>query len=155
MQTYYIILYTVLVLCTVLIWNKFCHGLAHGFTNIHVGFGITIVVTIGGSTLGKWMRIYRGNIANKVGILSRIPIDCHHGLEDSSIVAVVFVIVYAFTVHWMIGMIFVLVIPVMAGTMMLLSKRIKKSQDAIVSQSASLAGVTTETIRNISLIKML
>jgi ATP-binding cassette subfamily B protein len=67
----------------------------------------------------------------------------------------IFVIVYAFIVHWMIGTIFLFIIPVMAGTMKLLSNRIKKAQDAIVEKSSSLAGVTTETIRNISLIKML
>ncbi|MCS6983290.1 MAG: ABC transporter ATP-binding protein/permease [Candidatus Absconditabacterales bacterium] len=71
------------------------------------------------------------------------------------LISVVFVLVYAFVVHRMIGLLFVTIIPIMTGVMALLSKRIKYAQDAIVSQSARLAGVTTETIRNISLIKML
>jgi len=70
-------------------------------------------------------------------------------------VSVLFVLVYAFIVHRMIGLLFVTIIPIMTWVMALLSKRIKKAQDAIVSQSARLAWVTTETIRNISLIKML
>ena len=37
----------------------------------------------------------------------------------------------------------------------MLSRSIKKSQDDIVQQTASLSGATTETIRNISLVKIL
>jgi ATP-binding cassette subfamily B protein len=43
----------------------------------------------------------------------------------------------------------------MGITTFYLSKSIKKSQDSIVKESALLAGTTTETIRNISLVKIL
>lgn len=43
----------------------------------------------------------------------------------------------------------------MGGTTYFLSKTIKKAQDGIVAQSAILSGTTTETIRNISLVKIL
>ena len=45
--------------------------------------------------------------------------------------------------------------PIMGITSYALSRQIKKAQDSIVKESASLAWATTETIRNISLVKIL
>ena len=72
-----------------------------------------------------------------------------------SLVVIVFVLIYAFTVHWLPGVIYAALIPVMTLTSALLSKRIKKAQSNIVKESALLAGTTTEAIRNVSLIKLL
>lgn len=72
-----------------------------------------------------------------------------------SIVSLVFVITYAFMTHWLIGVILFMLIPIMGITTFLLSKTIKKAQDTIVKETAILAGTTTETIRNISLVKIL
>lgn len=70
-------------------------------------------------------------------------------------VGITTVIVYAFFVHWMIGLAFSLLIPIMAFFIYSISTRIKDAQARIVRESAELAGSTTETIRNVELVKSL
>lgn len=72
-----------------------------------------------------------------------------------SVIGIVFVLVYAFTVNWIVGLVYFLIIPVLGSATSLLSKRIKNMQKAIVTETAELAGSTTETIRNVSLVKSL
>ncbi len=72
-----------------------------------------------------------------------------------SLIAMVFVLVYAYLVHPHIFSTFVLLIPVVGLTTFFLSKKIRAAQQVIVAQSADLAGSATETIRNISLVKAL
>jgi ATP-binding cassette, subfamily B, bacterial len=73
----------------------------------------------------------------------------------TALVTITFVLFLAFKTHRIIGTVILLLFPIMGGTSYLLSKQIKKAQDGIVKESASLAGATTETIRNISLVKIL
>lgn len=73
----------------------------------------------------------------------------------TSVVGLVFVIVYASTVHWIIALMYSLLLPIMGTIMMLLSRKIKVAQSAIVKESADLSGSTTETLRNIALVKSL
>lgn len=70
-------------------------------------------------------------------------------------VGILFVLVYAFTVDVRIGLAYTLMIPVLAAITVVLSNNIKKAQSAIVVQSAALAGSTTETLRNVQLVKAL
>lgn len=72
-----------------------------------------------------------------------------------SLIGILFVIVYAFTVHWTIGLAYFLVIPIIGGFTIMTSKRIKAAQKAIVTETAALAGSTTETLRNVELVKSL
>lgn len=72
-----------------------------------------------------------------------------------ALVGVIFVVIYAFTVHWMVGAAYLLLIPVLGFTTVLLSRRIKVAQREIVAETADLAGSTTETIRNVELVKSL
>ncbi|MCH7492502.1 ABC transporter ATP-binding protein [Patescibacteria group bacterium] len=72
-----------------------------------------------------------------------------------AIIGVLFVLVYAFFVHWSIGLVYSLMIPLLGGVTYFLSKRIKKAQEQIVKETASLAGSTTETLRNVELVKSL
>ncbi|HVR41366.1 MAG TPA: ABC transporter ATP-binding protein, partial [Thermoanaerobaculia bacterium] len=72
-----------------------------------------------------------------------------------SIVGLVFVTVYAFTVHIAIGMVYLLLAPAMGTLMFFISRRIKAQQREIVTQTAELAGSTTETLRNVELVKSL
>lgn len=72
-----------------------------------------------------------------------------------SAVGIVFVIIYAFTVHWLVATAFLLMIPSLGIFTSVLSKRIKAAQKPIVAQAAELAGSTTETIRNVELVKSL
>lgn len=73
----------------------------------------------------------------------------------TSIVGLIFVVVYSFSVHWIIVPIFALVGPLIGLVSSKLSKKIKVVQKDIVSQTTSLAGSTTESLRNIELVKSL
>lgn len=72
-----------------------------------------------------------------------------------SLVGFVFVCVYAFIVNPIIGIMFLSIAPIVAGVSYALSRRVKTIQSQIVAQSAALAGSTTESLRNIELIKSL
>ena len=72
-----------------------------------------------------------------------------------ALVGMIFVIAYAFSVHWMIGTTYFLLIPIIGVSTFMLSKRIKLVQKAIVIEGAELGGTTTETLRNVELVKSL
>ncbi len=72
-----------------------------------------------------------------------------------ALVGVVFVLVYATTVDWRVTVMYGMLVPLMALTTLWLSKKIKKAQEAISGESNLVAGSITESIRNVSLIKML
>lgn len=72
-----------------------------------------------------------------------------------AVVGIVLVLGYAFYVHWLIGLVYVSIIPILGGSIFIISKRIKKHQQEIIKQTASLAGATTETLRNVELVKSL
>ncbi len=73
----------------------------------------------------------------------------------TTLVGVIFVMVYAWYVHWAIAPAFLLTIPVLAVLSSVLSKRIKTIQKTIVAETTALAGATTESLRNIELVKSL
>lgn len=70
-------------------------------------------------------------------------------------ISMLFVLGYAFTVHWIIGLVYFLLIPTVGFIQFYLSLKIKDAQRQIVTESASLAGSTTETLRNVELVKSL
>lgn len=72
-----------------------------------------------------------------------------------SLIGIFFVLVYAFFVHWTIVLAFFLMIPTLGTVTFFISRRIKAAQQAIVQETADLAGSTTETIRNVELVKSL
>lgn len=72
-----------------------------------------------------------------------------------SLVGIVFVVVYAFTVHWSIGLVYFLIIPVIGTITFFISKGVKQAQKRVVTETANLAGSTTETLRNVELVKSL
>jgi ATP-binding cassette subfamily B protein len=72
-----------------------------------------------------------------------------------SMVGLIFVTIYAFTVHWSLGTAYVLLAPSLGTLMFFISRRIKTQQRVIVTQTAELAGSTTETLRNVELVKSL
>ena len=72
------------------------------------------------------------------------------------IVGVVFVMVYAaIWIHWYIPVAYLVGIFLLTTITNALSKKIKTIQKTIVSQTTSLAGSTTESLRNIELVKSL
>jgi ATP-binding cassette, subfamily B, bacterial len=72
-----------------------------------------------------------------------------------SVIGILFVIAYAFTVHWAIGVTYILIIPILGGFAYFLSRKIKAAQKSIVTETSALAGSTTETLRNVELVKSL
>src|SRR3954463_3076661 len=73
----------------------------------------------------------------------------------TTLVGVIFVMVYAYKVHWAIAPAFLLTVPMLAVLSSVLSKRIKTIQKVIVAETTALAGATTESLRNIELVKSL
>jgi len=72
-----------------------------------------------------------------------------------SFIGIAFVLIYAFTVHWSIGLAYFLIIPILGTATFLIGRKIKEHQKRIVSVSVGLAGSTTETLRNVELVKSL
>ena len=73
----------------------------------------------------------------------------------TSLVGIVFVMVYAFSVHWIIAPAYFLTVPILGILSSVLSRRIKEIQKVIVAETTALAGSTTESLRNIELVKSL
>jgi ATP-binding cassette subfamily B protein len=72
-----------------------------------------------------------------------------------ALIGIIFVLIYAFYVHWLVGLVYALIIPTLGITTYLISRKIKGAQVRIIKETASLAGSTTETIRNVELVKSL
>jgi ATP-binding cassette, subfamily B, bacterial len=72
-----------------------------------------------------------------------------------TLVGVVFVMIYAFKAHWSIAPAYLATIPLLGGLSSILSRKIKVLQKQIVAETTALAGATTESLRNIELVKSL
>ncbi len=96
-----------------------------------------------------------------LGILQKVRTDTEKlitafiNIVFTSLVGVTFVFVYAINIHWSIAVVYVSVIPVLGVISSVLSKKIKIVQKTIVSETTALAGSTTESLRNIELVKSL
>jgi len=73
----------------------------------------------------------------------------------TSLVGVVFVMIYAFTVHWSLVFVYFGGCILLGTLMNVLSRKIKIVQKTIVKETTMLAGSTTESLRNIELVKSL
>ncbi|HZH95998.1 MAG TPA: ABC transporter ATP-binding protein, partial [Flavisolibacter sp.] len=71
------------------------------------------------------------------------------------LVGIIIVAVFAFRIHWSLPVIYFGGVAILMFISNWLSKKIKSIQKAIVSQTTSLAGSTTESLRNIELVKSL
>ncbi len=72
-----------------------------------------------------------------------------------SVVILAFILVYTSFVYWAIPVIFIGMIVIVGGITVLFSKKIKIVQQTIVAETTALAGATTESLRNIELVKAL
>jgi len=99
-----------------------------------------------GETLGKLQKV-RSDVEKFItAAINVIFISC---------VGIVFVMIYAIGVHWSIAPAFLLTVPLLGIISSVLSRRIKKMQKTIVAETTALAGSTTESLRNIELVKSL
>ena len=96
-----------------------------------------------------------------LGILQKVRTDTQNFVAGAinvffiSIVGFVFVIIYALNIYWGIALMFFMVVPLIGGVSYFLSKKVKKMQMVITAETNSLAGSTTESLRNIELVKSL
>jgi ATP-binding cassette subfamily B protein len=99
-----------------------------------------------GETLGKLQKV-RTDVEKLISAFVNILF--------TSLVAIIFVTIYAVNVHWLIAPVYFGVIPVLGVLSSVLSKKVKKIQKVIVAETTALAGSTTESLRNIELVKSL
>jgi len=96
-----------------------------------------------------------------LGILQKVRTDVEKLIASfvnilfTALVGIVFVMVYAINTNWLLGVVYLSSVPLLGVVSSVLSKRIKVIQKSIVAQTTSLAGSTTESLRNIELIKSL
>ncbi len=96
-----------------------------------------------------------------LSILTKARADCEKFISYvinvvfGIVVSVIFVSVYATRLHWSIIPIYIGGASMIAYVTNLLSKKIKIIQKNIVQETTSLAGTTTESLRNIELVKSL
>lgn len=76
-------------------------------------------------------------------------------LVFQSIIGIIFVFVYAINIHWLLGPLYLCTVPIIAGVSSFLGKKIKKISKEILGETTALAGATTESLRNIELVKSL
>ncbi len=96
-----------------------------------------------------------------LSILTKARTDCEKFISYvvnvlfGIIVSVIFVSIYATRLHWSIIPIYIGGASMIAYVTNLLSKKIKSIQKNIVKETTTLAGTTTESLRNIELVKSL
>jgi ATP-binding cassette subfamily B protein len=96
-----------------------------------------------------------------LGVLQKVKTDVERLITAAintlftTLVGIIFVTIYSINVYWIIAPIFFAAAPVIGIVSSVLSKKIKKVQKVIVTETTSLAGTTTESLRNIELVKSL
>ena len=99
-----------------------------------------------GETLGKLQKV-RADVEKLIQLFVNVLF--------TSVVGIIFVMWYAATVYWPIAPAYFLTIPLLGFVSSLLGKKIKAVQKTIVAETTALAGSTTESLRNIELVKSL
>lgn len=96
-----------------------------------------------------------------LGILQKVRIDTEKFVASfinvlfPVIVGIIFVAIYATSIHWSLPLVYFGGIFMLTIISNLLSKKIKRIQKKIVGETTALAGATTESLRNIELVKSL
>ncbi len=96
-----------------------------------------------------------------LGVLQKVRIDSEKFITSFisilfvSLIGMIFVIVYSLSVSYKVTLIYAASIPIIAFISWFLSGKIKTIQHSIVAETTALAGSTTESLRNIELVKSL
>ncbi|HEY6547337.1 MAG TPA: ABC transporter ATP-binding protein [Vicinamibacteria bacterium] len=99
-----------------------------------------------GETLGKLQKV-RSDVEKLIAVAVNVLF--------TTLVGIAFVMVYAFSVHWIIAPVYFSTVPLLGLLSSVLSRKIKTVQKVIVAETTALAGATTESLRNIELVKSL
>jgi len=96
-----------------------------------------------------------------LGILQKVRLDSEKFITAFisilfvSLIGMIFVIVYSVSVSYKVTLVYFSAIPIISFVSWFLSRKIKTIQRAIVGETTALAGSTTESLRNIELVKSL
>ncbi len=96
-----------------------------------------------------------------LGVLQKVRTDVEKlialaiNIVYTTIIGLIFVTIYSFSIHWVIFPVYAITAPLIAFISSKLSKKIKVIQKKIVGETTALAGTTTESLRNIELVKSL
>jgi ATP-binding cassette subfamily B protein len=96
-----------------------------------------------------------------LGVLQKVRLDVEKLISAAinilftSLIGIIFVTVYSIRIYWVIAPVFFSAVPILGIISSVLSRKIKKIQKTIVEETTSLAGSTTESLRNIELVKSL
>src|ERR1700686_4122763 len=99
-----------------------------------------------GETLGKLKQV-RTDVEKFIALVVN--------LLFTTLIGLVSVMIYSARVHWSVAPAYLLTVPLLGGLSSLLSRKIKTVQRRIVRETTALAGSTTESLRNIELVKSL
>lgn len=99
-----------------------------------------------GETLGKLQKARQDTENLMLQIVNTIFV---------SFIIFTFVAIYSATIFWLVPVVFFAMIFIIGAVSILMSKRIKAIQKTIVAETTALAGSTTESLRNIELVKSL
>ena len=72
-----------------------------------------------------------------------------------SLIGFAFVTIYALHIYWGVALVFAITVPTIGTASYVLTNKVKKIQKIILSETTALAGSTTESLRNIELVKSL
>src|SRR3979411_1192382 len=99
-----------------------------------------------GETLGKLQKV-RTDVEKFISLAVNMVF--------TTLIGLIFVMIYAAKVHWSVAPAYLMTVPLLGGLSSLLSRKIKEVQKHIVRETTALAGATTESLRNIELVKSL
>lgn len=95
----------------------------------------------------------------KLGVLQRVRSDSENFIKSSinvtfmALFGIIFVSVYSFLISYKVTVVFILSVPIITYLSWVLSKKVKVIHRAIILKTSVLAGRTTESLRNIELVK--
>lgn len=99
-----------------------------------------------GETLGKLQKARQDTEKLIIDIINSLALP---------VLILIFIGIYASTINWVIPFVFLGAVILIGSVSMFMSKKIKAVQTQIVAETTALAGSTTESLRNIELVKSL
>ena len=99
-----------------------------------------------GETLGKLQKVRQDTEKFIAALVNTLFV---------SFIGFIFVAIYAIHIYWPVALAFFAAVPIIGGLSLVLSRKIKAIQKVIVAETTMLAGSTTESLRNIELVKSL
>ncbi len=99
-----------------------------------------------GETLGLLQKV-RGDVEKFIAAIINIVF--------VSLIGFTFIAIYAISIYWGVALAYALTVPIIGGISYVLSRKLKVVQQDIMAETTSLAGSTTESLRNIELVKSL